>query len=231
MTAGTRRAASSAALVLLCALACRGGKPDQRATTGGTAPPPPGIPVEEAQRPEGQSEEPPLDRTSVTLFFPSATGDGLASEDREIFATPLPEDRVKQILSDLITGPATDAALPAVPPGTRLRQVYVLKDGTAYADFSTDLLAAAESGGSTDEILAVYAIVNSVAMNVPGIARVGILVEGRPCETLGGHVDLRRPLRADPSLVETPPPEEKPPGTQLPPVDAPPAPGQRTVQV
>ena len=56
------------------------------------------------------------------------------------------------------------------------------------------------SGGSSGEILTVYAIVDSLTSNVPAIRRVGILVAGRERDTLG-HLDLRRPLPADLTLV------------------------------
>jgi spore germination protein GerM len=98
-----------------------------------------------------------------------------------------------------------------VPPGTRLRQIYVLEDGTAYVDFSVDLRDGI-SGGSMEEILTVYSIVDSVALNVPEIQRVGILINGEPVESLNGHLDLRYPLSPDLSLIvdaeafEEPPP-------------------------
>jgi hypothetical protein len=56
-------------------------------------------------------------------------------------------------------------------------------------------------GGSAEEIYTVYAIVNSVALNIPEIRRVGILVEGQPVETLNGHLDLRHPLPPNLSIV------------------------------
>jgi spore germination protein GerM len=88
----------------------------------------------------------------------------------------------------------------ALPPTTRLRQVFVLEDGTAYLDFSPELRQGI-GGGSEEEILAVYSIVNSVAINIPEIRRVGILINGRPVPTLNGHLDLRRPLRPDFKLI------------------------------
>ena len=33
-------------------------------------------------------------------------------------------------------------------------------------------------------------MIETLAVNVPGIARVNILVEGKPRETLAGHADL-----------------------------------------
>jgi hypothetical protein len=50
------------------------------------------------------------------------------------------------------------------------------------------------TGGSADELLTVYAIVDSLTANVPQIRRVGLLVGGRERDTLAGHVDIRRPL-------------------------------------
>jgi spore germination protein GerM len=142
----------------------------------------------------------PLQRLQVVIYFPAVETDGLIGEPHEIFRTAAPGDRAKQIIADLISGPTGEGLLRALPPGTHVRQVFVLEDGTAYLDFSADLRQGIR-GGSTEELLAVYAIVNSVALNVPEIRRLGILIDGRPVETLNGHVDLRRPLPPDPSWV------------------------------
>ena len=71
--------------------------------------------------------------------------------------------------------------------------MYVLADGTAYVDFSAELKQGMR-GGSTEELFAVYSIVNSIAFNTPEIRRVGILIDGQPVDTLNGHLDLRRPI-------------------------------------
>jgi hypothetical protein len=139
----------------------------------------------------------------VQIFFPSTLGDGLVGEYREIFETAMPGDRAKQIVADLIAGPSTSEAVPALPHGTRLRQAYVTEDRVVYLDFSSTL-ADDLGGGSMGELLAVYSIVNSVAINLPEIDRVGILIEGQPAETLNGHTDLRRPLLPDRSMVLEP---------------------------
>jgi spore germination protein GerM len=142
----------------------------------------------------------PMRLLNVLVYFPSAKGRGLIGEPHEIFMTTAPGDRAKQILADLISGPATKRALRALPPGTRLRQVYVLEQGTAYVDFSEDLERGL-GGGSTEELFTVYAVVNSVALNIPEIRRVAILINGEPVDTLNGHLDLRRPLSPDLSIV------------------------------
>jgi spore germination protein GerM len=148
----------------------------------------------------------PLPRQSVLVYYPRTEWDGLVGEEREIFGTASPGDRAKQILSDLIAGPAGEEATRALPPGTQLRQVYVLDQGVAYIDFSQDLRRGI-GGGSTEELLTVYAIVDSVALNVAEIKRIGILIEGKPVETLNGHLDLRRPLPPDRSYIAAAAPE------------------------
>jgi spore germination protein GerM len=179
--------------------ACSGGE-RTAATPSSESEPPPAAPQRDAAAPPADDSE-PLAKASVTLYFPSASFDGLVAETREIIDTKRPVDRGAQIVAALLDGPKTDGALPAVPPGTTLRQLWVRDDGNAYADFSEELASGA-SGGSADEILTVYAIVDSLTTNVPAIRRVGILVAGRERETLG-HLDIRRPLPPDLSLAKT----------------------------
>ena len=65
-------------------------------------------------------------------------------------------------------------------------------------------------GGSRAELLTVFSVVNSIVTNFPAVSRVRILVDDRPVTSLGGHVDLSRPLPADMTLVALPPPEASP---------------------
>jgi spore germination protein GerM len=155
---------------------------------------------EEAIVAEARDPAAPLPRNTVEIYFPSVSSNGLVGEYRQIFDTANPSDKAKQIVADLISGPAGEGTLRALPPATRLRQAYVLDNGVAYLDFSADLKEDI-GGGSMEEILAAYAIINSIVVNIPEVRRVGILVNGRPLATLNGHLDLRRPLPADYSLV------------------------------
>jgi hypothetical protein len=145
----------------------------------------------------------PLRRHTVEIYFPSDLGDGLIGEYREIFLTATPEDRAKQIIADLISGPTGPDSLRAVPVGTWLKQAYVLKTGVTYLDFSEDLREGI-GGGSMEELLTVYAIVNSVARNVPEVGEIYLLVNGELLATLNGHMDLRLPLLPDYSLILVP---------------------------
>jgi spore germination protein GerM len=168
-------------------------------------PPRPAAPVVDTAPPTTTDVEPPTESPSlrtvqITVYYPAVDGEGLLGEPREIFDTATPGDRAKQILADLISGPSSENALRAVPQGTLLRQVFVIDGGVAYVDFSAALRDGL-GGGSLRELLAVYAIVDSVALNVPEIRRVGILIDGNPIESLTGHVDLRRPIAPDRSWI------------------------------
>ena len=186
-------------LVLVALLPACGGR-----NTTAPEPVPATPPVEvAADQPPGAAAQPqeaaPLERASVTLYFPSANGDQLAAETREIVDTKRPADRGAQILAALLEGPKTEGALPALPKDTTLRQLWVRDDGNAYADFSEEFMGGA-TGGSADEILTVYSVVNSLTENIPDIRRVGILVSGRERGTFG-HLDISRPLPPDLTLA------------------------------
>lgn len=145
------------------------------------------------------SEEETGGRVSVTLFFLSDDDDLLHRETREIVAGPTPADEAERALEELIKGSEKDYLSP-LPPQTRVRQVFVNKDGTAYVDFGKEIMEKF-SYGSSSELAAVYAVVNTLAVNFRPIKRVVILVEGSERETLGGHVDLSRPFAANLALV------------------------------
>ena len=81
-----------------------------------------------------------------------------------------------------------------------LRAFYVTERGDAFVDLSFEATSG-HLGGSSTELLTVYAIVHAVTANLAAIQRVQILIDGREADTLAGHVDLRRPLQPDLSLV------------------------------
>jgi len=95
----------------------------------------------------------------------------------------------------------TEPLVTAIPPGTTLRALFMTEGGEAYVDLSRDVTSA-HTGGTLDEILTVYTIVNALTANLPAITSVQLLVEGKEVDTLSGHVDLRRPLSKNLSWVQ-----------------------------
>ncbi|MGZ5468611.1 MAG: GerMN domain-containing protein [Candidatus Aminicenantales bacterium] len=135
---------------------------------------------------------------TVTLFF-IADDDLLHKETREITAGPTEADEAERALTELIRG-SEEGLISPLPPGTKVRQVFIARDGLATVDFSRDI-ADSFSYGSTSELAAVYSVVNTLVFNFKPVKKVVLLVEGAERETLGGHVDLSRAFFPDYSLV------------------------------
>lgn len=136
---------------------------------------------------------------TATLFYGSSDGRALVPVRRDVPAATTAVDQGRQIL----TVQLQDAPQPyaqVVPKGTTLRAFYVTDRGDAFVDLSGHVVSA-HPGGSLTELLTVYALVNAVTANLPTVQRVQILVEGKEVDTIAGHVDVRRPLERDASLV------------------------------
>lgn len=135
---------------------------------------------------------------TVTLYFISEEDGFLHAEEREIEAGGDPADGIRRLVEELIKGSTRDYVAP-LPAETKIRQVFIARD-TAYVDFSREIMERF-AYGSSSELAAVYAVVNTITSNFRDVKRVALLVEGGEKETLGGHVDLSRPLLPQPSLV------------------------------
>jgi hypothetical protein len=159
---------------------------------------------EEQLAPAGTTAgQPPAGATrkiKAMLFYVSASGDRLVPTEREV---PFAEGTLAQahMIIEAQIAPAPSGTLSAIPAGTTLRALYVTERGDAFVDLSREV-SAAHPGGSLNEILTVYSIVEALTTNLPAIRAVQILVDGHEVDTLRGHVDLRRPLSKDNEWVE-----------------------------
>ena len=137
--------------------------------------------------------------TQVHLFFTDDRNQFLKAEKRTL---PLSGDPVadgRQIITHLLQGPK-EGLHQIIPDGTQLRSFFITPDGTAFADFS-DALRENHPGGCRIELLTLFAIVNSLILNIPEIKQVNILIEGQESLTLAGHIDTRFPYQADMLLI------------------------------
>jgi spore germination protein GerM len=147
-----------------------------------------------APPPAESPPEPALPRTTktVNLFFLSEDDSLLHPEPREILAGPSIGEEAKQVVQELIRGSSKGYVSP-FPAETKLRQLFITKDGVAYVDLSREIMEKLPSG-SAAELATVYSIVNTLAYNFKPIKKVFILVEGSEKETLGGHLNLSEPF-------------------------------------
>ena len=131
-------------------------------------------------------------RIRATLFYVTDDGSELVPASREVLYGATPAEQARRIVEAQVEKPA-DNKVSAIPAGTTVRAVFLTRGGEAYVDLG-GTIASGHSGGSLNEALAVYAIVNAVTINLPDITAVQILIEGKEVDTLAGHLDLRAPL-------------------------------------
>ena len=139
-------------------------------------------------------------KIKATLYFGSEDGLHLVATEREV---PLAEGAVAQarsILEAQLSAEAQSPLVATIPKGTALRGIFVSDRNEVFVDLDP-AVRTGHPGGSLQELMTVYTIVNAVLTNLPNLQEVQILIGGQEADTLAGHVDLRRPLRKNDSIV------------------------------
>ena len=187
-------------VILLILISCDAKQPDP-------TPSPPPTPIVISEPAQTQLQK-------CTLFFFDTNSLRLAGEERELNLSQDVYERLKQTITELLKD-STSGLYQTIPRGTLLYEVYVDEQSTAYLDFSHHLKDE-HIGGTTSEALTIAAILRTVKINFPDdIRKVQILIEGLETDTIGGHVDISKPLnlsldlevvsrRAESTEVESP---------------------------
>jgi germination protein M len=127
----------------------------------------------------------------VTLYFSDSTAGKLHPEERDI---PKPSGAggfLGALFGELSRGPTSPGLVGVIPPKIQLRNGFLMPGGLVVLDLAVD---SGLSFGSAEELSIIASLVDTVLQNVANTERVRILVNGEPAESLGGHVDLTRPL-------------------------------------
>lgn len=128
----------------------------------------------------------------AVLFYVSDDGSELIQVSREVPFGETPVDQARRIVEAQVAS-APAGLTSAIPAGTTVRSVLLDDHGAAYVDLSREVVTG-HTGGSLDEALTVFSIVNAITVNLPDIPAVQLLVDGHAVDTLVGHLDLRHPL-------------------------------------
>lgn len=134
----------------------------------------------------------------ISLFFAAQSGNGLVKEGRDIGPCDELSACLEEILEELING--SQGELSPVLPVSGMFNSVKLEGNTAQVDFAQELLDGLP-GGSSSELYAAYAIVNSICYNYPQVEQIVFTLNGKPLDTLKGHLDVSRPLTPDFSLL------------------------------
>jgi spore germination protein GerM len=126
---------------------------------------------------------------AVTLYIADDAEGTLRAQSAQI---PLPggrQQRAEELLRALLRIYQQPGAAHPLAPAADIRSIYLVAPGVAVIDLN-NAFADQHRSGILDEQLTVNSLVETLAVNVPGVSRVRILVEGNERETLAGHADL-----------------------------------------
>ena len=126
---------------------------------------------------------------TVTLYVADDDAGVLRARSAQI---PLPggrQQRAEELLRALLRIYQQPDAPHRIAPTADIRSIYLVDPGGAVIDLNAPF-ADQHRSGILSEQLTVNSLVETLAVNVPGIHRVNILVEGKTRETLAGHADL-----------------------------------------
>ena len=115
----------------------------------------------------------------------------LRTEVRSLFESDDPLVMARQIIGEVLRG--SSDRLNVFGPSSRLRQLFLLQDGTAVVDLSAET-AQQLSGGALAEYWALRSLSRSLTANIEAVQRVKFLVEGQDRPTFAGHVSIREPF-------------------------------------
>ena len=163
--------------------------------------------------PPPAAADPAVPRIKATLYFASEDGLRLVPTERDV---PLAAGAVAQARAIIEAQLSAEPAAPlmsTIPKGATLRGVFVSERNEAFVDLDP-VIKTAHAGGSHQELMTVYTIVNALLTNLPNLQEVQILIGGQEVDTLAGHVDLRRPLRKNVVLILSPTSTPQPPSPQ-----------------
>ena len=128
----------------------------------------------------------------ATLFYVAGDGSALMPVSREVPLGATPAEQARRIIEAQLQ-PAPSGMYSPIPSGTQVHAVFLTAKAEAFVDLSHEIMTG-HTGGSLNEALTVFAIVDAITVNLPDVSGVQILVDGKEIDTLVGHIDLRHPL-------------------------------------
>ncbi|MBA3913206.1 MAG: GerMN domain-containing protein [Acidobacteriales bacterium] len=135
--------------------------------------------------------EPPANgpATPLTLWTADDQSGTIRATNRSLPLSADRQSRAEELLRAVLNAYLDPASLHKIPPGSEVRNVFLVESGLAVVDLNA-VLANEHRSGILVEELTVASLVQTLASNLPEVHRVRFLVDGKPRDTLAGHVDL-----------------------------------------
>lgn len=126
---------------------------------------------------------------SVTLWVANDADGTIHSRQVQASLPNEPSERAKHVLRLLFAAYMERRSPHPIGDGADVRDVYKLGDDTLVIDLNAPFADGHRSGVFVEE-LTVLSMLESISANVPNVAHVKFLVDGKERETLAGHADL-----------------------------------------
>ena len=126
---------------------------------------------------------------TLKVYYPNEDGTKLLASTRKVETDG--RDKYVLAMESLLAGTTDKGQITVIPKQAKLRSVKVA-GGVAKVDF-TQALQKNFVGGSTGEEMLVGSVVDTLT-EFPDVKKVQILIEGKPIESLAGHMDLSEPI-------------------------------------
>jgi hypothetical protein len=143
---------------------------------------------------------PAVPRIKATLFFASEDGLRLVPAEYDVALAEGLVAQARSIVEAQLAATAPPPLASTIPKGSTLRGIFISERNEVFVDLDPTIRSA-HPGGTLQELMTVYTIVNALLTNLPNLREVQILIGGQEVDTLAGHVDLRRPLRKNEGLI------------------------------
>jgi Sporulation and spore germination len=125
----------------------------------------------------------------VVLYVADDNDGALHKHDLTIALPTDPGQRARQLLRALLAFYLEKDSPHPLGAGADVKDVFLVKPNLAVVDANA-VFADGHRSGILVEQLTVASIAQTLAVNVPGVTRVKILVDGKERDTLAGHADL-----------------------------------------
>jgi hypothetical protein len=137
----------------------------------------------------------------VTLMIANDEDGSLAPVERQVALPSEQTTRARALLNNLFSSYAQSGSPHPLPPVTAVKDVFLLPvPGANNPSTAGELAVINLNGAFSDrhpsgilvETLTLLSILGTLHTNMPQIAQVRFLVDGKPKDTLAGHADLMR---------------------------------------
>lgn len=149
---------------------------------------------EEAVRPQSLTAgpaAPPLagQKERIRVLVAYDDDQALRWRDATVFMPADRGARVREVLRAVLAQYVQSPSPHPLGKGADIKDVYLIGDDTLVVDMTQQFTDGHPSGVLLEE-LTLASLIETLAANVPGVAKVKFLVDGRERETLAGHADL-----------------------------------------